>query len=177
MAQFIPLIILAVGAVVKAVGTVQEANAASESHKYNAKMDIASAVAENQQASAREESIRRQAAQFKGEQRAAFAQSGTGAGGSAADIMEASAARAELDAMTTRYEGNLRAWGFKASAEQERFQAQAVKRAGRMQAIGGLLSSAGSYGAMGGKMPWGGGGTPASSGAAANTAAWRAGVG
>jgi hypothetical protein len=52
--------------------------------------------------------MRRESDQLLGAQRAAIAESGTGAGGSNGLIMAQDAALAELDGLTERYEGRLK---------------------------------------------------------------------
>ena len=135
---FLPYIIGAVGAV---AGSQSEAAAL----KHNAKLGDMQAVQAGNVAAAREEVVRREADQVLGSQAAAYAQSGGGMGGSAADVMRQSAVNAELDALTTRYEGELQAWGFRAGADQDRFTAGAVKQAGAFKAAGSLLSGYGNY--------------------------------
>jgi hypothetical protein len=87
-----------------------------------------------------------------GQQRAAIAQAGVGLGGSALDIMEQSADRAELDALTMRYEGDLRSKGLLAAAEGARYEGRVARAAGEnamkgayLSAGASLLSAAGSY--------------------------------
>lgn len=144
----------------QAIGQIQQANAASASYQsqqaaanYNATIMDQNARIERDQANAREEAQRREARQILGAQRAAFSQSGVGLGGSAADVMEQSATNAELDALTMRYEGEMKARGLMASAEAERYQgraaganASAAMRAGYMGAVGSILGGAASYG-------------------------------
>ena len=128
-----------------AIGAIQQGNAARASAEYNAKILEQNAVVERQQASAREEAQRRQSRQVLGQQRAAFAQSGGGMGGSAADVMEQSGIMAELDALTLRYEGDLRARGMEVSASQERFAGKQAQRQGYFAAAGSILAGAGDY--------------------------------
>lgn len=143
--QFLPMIVLAAGTALKTVGQLQAADAQSQTARYNAKMANQQAEVERQQTLAREEAQRRQAAQVLGQQRAAFAQSGGGMGGSAADVMQQSSAMAELDALTIRYEGDLRARGLDAQAEQERFAARTARKQGYFQAAGTILGGVGDY--------------------------------
>lgn len=145
--------------VMSAIGAIQQSNAQAASYKsqqqatdYNAAVMEQNAGIERQQANAREEAQRREARQILGSQRAAFAQAGTGLGGSAADVMEQSATNAELDALTLRYEGDMRARGLMAQAEGEKYQSRAAganaSSAGSMGAfgaVGSILSGVGSY--------------------------------
>ena len=130
---------------VKALGAIQQGNAAKGAANYNAGILEQNAANERQQAGAREDAQRRRAAMVLGTQRAAFAQSGGGMGGSAADVMEQSAINAELDALTLRYEGDLRARGMQAEATSERFAGKQAQRAGYFQAAGSILGGIGDY--------------------------------
>jgi hypothetical protein len=150
---------MAASAAVSAVGAIQQgmaaqaqAQAAQNAANYNATIKRQQAASELQQANAREEQQRRGSRQLLGQQRAALAQAGIGAGGSALDIEEQSADRAELDALTMRYEGDLRAKGLLAAAEGAEYEGRAAIAAGQnamtgayLSAGASLLSAAGSY--------------------------------
>ena len=89
---------------------------------------------------------RRQFAQFAGEQRAAVAQSGVDpSSGSALAIQQQSAEFGELDALTIRYEAQMRALGLLTEAEGYLGQARNVRNAAPLTAAAGLLSAAGQY--------------------------------
>lgn len=133
------------GTAMQAIGAIQQGNAARGAANYNAAMLDQNAATERQQAGAREDAQRRRAAQVLGSQRAAFAQSGGGMGGSAADVMQQSAINAELDALTLRYEGDLRARGMESQAVGERFAGKQAQRQGYMQAVGSILGGVGQY--------------------------------
>src|SRR5688572_1633269 len=79
-----------------------------------------------------EESQRRYAKAFAGEQAAALAQSGTGTGGSNALLIEQDAVNAELDALNIRYRSNLRGMALDSDA-------RAAKRAGKAAIVRGGL--------------------------------------
>jgi hypothetical protein len=129
----------------QAIGAIQQGNAAKDAANYNAGMLDQNATVERQQAGAREDALRRRSAMVLGSQRAAFGQSGGGMGGSAADVMQQSAMNAELDALTTRYEGDLRARGMQAQATGERFAGEQAQRQGYFNAVGSILGGAGNY--------------------------------
>lgn len=147
------------GTVVQALGEKQAADAQAaqirsqqQAAMYNSSLAQQNARVERQQAGAREEAQRRRAGQVLGEQRAAFAQAGTGMGGSAADVMAQSLINAELDALTLRYEGEMRARGQEITATQEMAEAAALdvaaantKKQGRMRALGTILGGTGRY--------------------------------
>lgn len=141
--------LLTTGTAVSAVGGIQQAQAAKGAAGYNAALLEQNAVAERQQAAAREEAKRRETSMILGKQAAAFAQSGGGLGGSAADVMRQSSINAELDALTLRYEGDLRARGMEANAAQERYAGGSAATAGYLGAAGSILSGAARYGEYG----------------------------
>lgn len=150
---------LAASAAVSAVGAIQQgmaaqaqAKSAQDAANYNATIKRQQAASELQQSNAREEQQRRGTRQVLGQQRAALAQAGIGLGGSALDIEEQSADRAELDALTMRYEGDLRAKGLLAAAEGAEYEGRAAISAGKnamtgayLSAGASLLSAAGTY--------------------------------
>jgi hypothetical protein len=159
MADPVTIAIVA-SAAVSAVGAIQQGAAAAaqgrsqqQAQQYNAVVKQQNAELARQQAGAREEQQRRGARQILGQQRAALAQAGIGMTGSALDIEEQSAVRAEMDALTIAYEGELQAKGLLASAQQDLFQGEAALAAGRnaqtasyISAGASLLSGAASYG-------------------------------
>lgn len=129
----------------QAVGAIQQGRQANAAAKHNAGLMEQNARQVRLEAAAREDAQRRQARQLAGTQRASIAQSGTGFSGSAADIMEQSATMAELDALTTRYEGETRAQGLLAQAEQTRWEGNQARKASYLQAGTSLLSSYADY--------------------------------
>ena len=133
--------------VVKAVGAIQSGAAAQDAANFNAAILNQNATVARQQADAQEEAQRRKSRQVLGQQRAAFAQAGTGLDGSAADVMEQSATMAELDALTMRYEGDLQARGLGNQAKAAKFEGKMAKRNSYFQAAGTLLSGSADYGA------------------------------
>lgn len=146
---------------VTAVGAIQQGMAASAqgaaqqgAMQYNSVVKQQNAELAVQQAGAREVQQRRNARQLLAQQRAALAQAGIGVGfGSALDVEEQSAIRAEMDALNIRYEGELQARGLLAAAQQDVFQGDMARSAGRnaqtasyISAGASLLSGAAQYG-------------------------------
>jgi hypothetical protein len=138
----------------KQAGDAQAAQLRSQQQAatYNAAIAAQNARMERQQAGAREEAQRRQAGQVLGAQRAAFAQAGVGMGGTAADVMAQSLVNAELDALTLRYEGEMRARGMEIESTQAMSEAAALgaaasgaRRQGLMRAGGTVLGGIGRY--------------------------------
>jgi hypothetical protein len=143
----------AVSAIQQGQAAAAQADAQQQSQKYNAIVKQQNAALARQQAGAREEQQRRGARQLLGQQRAALAQAGIGTGGSALDIEEQSAVRAELDALTIAYEGELQAKGLLASAQQDIYQGEVAAAAGEnaktasyISAGASILQGAASYG-------------------------------
>lgn len=134
-----PITILTIASsAMQAVGAIQQGNAAmaqaraqQNAANYNAQVKTNQATIERQQANAREEQQRRQARGLLGKQRAALTQAGIGLGGSVLDLEEQSAIRAELDALTIRYEGDIKSKGLLASAEQDRYEGEVALVAGK----------------------------------------------
>lgn len=125
-------IALVASAATAAVGAVAEGQAQKEAYKsqananeYNAKVSDMNAQIARNNSSVREEAMRRKARQVLGQQRGAIAQAGIDFSGSALDVMQQSTTMAELDALNTRYEGDLQARGLLATAVGERYQAAA----------------------------------------------------
>jgi len=129
----------------QAWGNIQQGKDAQKAHDFNAAMLRQGAEVENQQGGAREEAQRRKAREVLGSQAAAFAQAGTGTGGSSADIMKQSATNAELDAMMISYESGLKATGMKNQAESEIYAGKVAKRAGYFGAVNSVLGGASNY--------------------------------
>lgn len=103
---------VAVGsAVIGGVNASRQAKAASQADTYNALVTKQKADAARSTANAREDQQRREARFMAGQRRAAIAQSGTGLGGSNADIDRQSEIMAELDALNIRYEGATQSTG------------------------------------------------------------------
>jgi hypothetical protein len=147
------------------IGAISDANSKSDAYEsqaawnqYNATIDRQNADAALQQSASEQARQNRRARQVMGEQRAATAQSGTGFGGSNADILDQSATLAELDMLNIAYEGQMRARGHNIQAQGEEFSAgvnkanaKKAKNAGYMNAGRSLLTGFSSgYGKSGG---------------------------
>jgi hypothetical protein len=87
-----------------------QAKQGEATNESNASQSIANMQAVEAQASAQEEAVRQANAQYLGKQRAAMADSGTGSLGSGSnyDVGVQSAYAAEIDALNTRYQGELK---------------------------------------------------------------------
>lgn len=88
--------------------------------------------------------IRRQGGQVLAGQSAAFADNGTGSGGSNALIQRSTAIDTEMDAATADYNGRMQMAELQNQAAAQRAQAKA-QRPGLVSLLGGITSAAGSY--------------------------------
>lgn len=131
-----------VSAAVGAVGAIQQGQQARVTADYNAKQEEVSADVARRNAAAREDAQRREARKFLGRQRAAIAESGTGFGGSATDIMIESAMDAELDALNIRYQGDLEARGLTEQAKLTRLEGKQRQANYGLQAVSSVLNGA-----------------------------------
>jgi len=158
------------------IGAISDANSKSDAYEsqaawnqYNATIQRQNADASLQQSASEQARQNRRARQVMGEQRAATAQSGTGFGGSNADLLDQSATLAELDMLNIAYEGQMRARGHEIQAQGEDYSAgvnkgnaKRAKRAGIFNAGRSLLTGfssgygGGSSGGGGGFYPYGG---------------------
>jgi hypothetical protein len=81
-----------------------------------------------------------------GSQRAALAASGVDVNsGTASEIQEDTARQGELDALTIRLNAAREAWGYKVQAGDSRARGAYARAEGNMQALGTIVSAAGSY--------------------------------
>lgn len=153
-------VIAAVGALAQASQESGMAEAEAKVEEYHANVKEMNARSVAQQASAEEERVRREARQVLGQQRAAIAQSGTGFGGSNADIMRQDMALAELDALNVQYAGDIERRGLLQEAEGHRYTARTLKSKAksirRTRWLTAASSAAQAYGGSGGS--FGGGG-------------------
>lgn len=139
MVWAIPYAVAAAGAVYQARG--QAANA-----KYAAAIDDQNAKLARQQASAAEELQRRQGAQVMGNVRASAVESGFDPNaGTLLNIQTKTAGEIELDALTTRYRGELEGLGLTQSAAANRANARTATTQGYLNAAGTLAQGAAKY--------------------------------
>lgn len=133
------LILGATATTFQVVGTLQSARASENAANYNA------AVARNNAASARDQAdadARRQ--RILGEKalggiRAAAGASGITMEGSPLDVLGESAANAELDVLSIKYKGELRAMGHESDATLDAAKASNTRTTGYLAAAGTLL--------------------------------------
>jgi len=149
---------LAASAAVGAAGAISSSRAQAASYKsqeqaakYNAEVNMGNATAAETAASANELAQRRLNDQRMGAMRAQAAESG-GFGGTNAEVLSQSATNMELDALNTRYRGQMQARGLLAQANLDEYQSQVAEmnrgssiRAGYIGAASSALGAASNY--------------------------------
>ncbi len=130
------------------MGAISDANSKSQAYEsqaewnqYNAAIQRQNAGAALQQSASEQARQNRQARRVMGEQRAAAAQSGTGFGGSNADLLDQSATLAELDMLNIAYEGQMRARGYEIQAQGEDYSRKVNRRNAGNAKTAGIFSA------------------------------------
>jgi hypothetical protein len=138
---------IAASTAVGTIGSIYAGGQAAAAAEGQANIAAQNAKTAQMQASAREEMQRRSSALQLGEQRAGAAQSGfDSSSGSFGDLQGDSAGNAELDALTTRYSGQLQSLSLQNEAAGLRRQASTSRTQGYLNAFGTLASGAARYG-------------------------------
>ncbi len=132
-----------VGGIASAVGSINQANAATAAARFNSK--IANQNADLAIARSKEEERRHRILARKrlGSIRAGFGASGVTLEGSPLDVLEESAAAAELDSLTIRNQGLVDQFGFLATSKLQDFKGAAARRTGAFRTAGILISAGG----------------------------------
>lgn len=132
-------------AALSAAGALSQAASARSAAKYNAAVADRNATVSRQQAAVNEQAQRQEAYRAMGRIRAGYGDAGVTRAGSALDVLEDSAANAELDALNIRYKGELAALGYRDEAGLQRSRASSAMTGGVFKAGSALLSGAGTY--------------------------------
>lgn len=127
-----PVTMLAAATVVTAGSQAVGAVSGYRAEKYNAKFAQSNAAAALAQAAEEAARVRRAGARRIGTMKAGFGAGNIAISGSAEAVLVDQARQTELDALTTKYQGDLQ-------ARQWAMQATAAKRRGRNDLIGGIL--------------------------------------
>jgi hypothetical protein len=128
-----------------AIGSIQQGFAAKQQAEYNAAVSEQNAAAARAQAALDESTSRKKSDMVLGQIRARAAANTGDVGGSALDVLADSAAEAELEALTLRYAGEVK-------ARQQESEARLQKKRGASALIEGFIGAgtklltAGSYG-------------------------------
>jgi hypothetical protein len=148
------------GAALAISSTLQSGKRQRRLHDHNALLEERDAVIARQQALADAGTSRRDASRKIGAMRAAYGASGIVSNdGSAMDVLESSAAEAELDALTIIYKGELRAMGHEDTAYLERERGQNAVKESRDKAMVMLFQSGSQMYSQMSKGPTSGGGS------------------
>ena len=136
-----------------AVGAIHQAQAEASAANYNSA--VANQNAEQAIAQAAEEERRTRVIARKqiGAARAAYGASGVSLEGSPLDVLGEMAATAEMDALTVRHAGRVRAAGYMNEARLDKFRAKTARTGAYFGASGALLgggAKAASYSGGGG---------------------------
>jgi hypothetical protein len=138
-----PIALMAAGSVLGAVGAIRQGNAeyaAGEAAASNAENNASITRA---QATEQERRARVIAAKHMGSIRVAAATSGGGLEGSALDVLQESAATAELDALSVRHQGLVKATAYQNEASYSRWRGRNARTSGYLSAASSLLAGGG----------------------------------
>lgn len=163
MVQAIPMVIMAVGAAVSAVGAIKQGRAASAAAKYNSQVAEQNAAASRQAAAVDEARQRQLNFRNLGQMRANAAATGISMD-SFADVFQASAEQAELDAQLIKYDGEMRARGYSIDSDLETARGKSARSQAGLTAAATLIQAAGSIGQSVANMPGKPGGSGGGSG-------------
>lgn len=142
MAWVVPFIPYIAGA----AATVYAAQQQKEASDEQAALLESNAKTTRLQSNAAEEAQRRQARIIMGEVRANAADTGfSPGGGSLLNLQTQTAGELELDALTTRYRGELSAIGLNADASMARNNGRRAQTSGYLNAFGTLMSGGSRY--------------------------------
>jgi len=129
-------------------GALSQGQQASKAGEYNAAIARNNAIASQQQAAANAAAQQRKARLQMGSMRAAYGASGVSIEGSPLDVLEASAATAELDRQNILYGGALRTQGYESTAGLEMMRGSSSETGSYLSAGSSLLSGAVKAGAF-----------------------------
>lgn len=134
----------ALGGALGGYGKYAEGEAAFEAERMNAQMARENAVRARRQAADEEQRFRIQTTKQIGDIRSSYGASGVvSSQGSALDVLQESAAAAELDALNIRHAGEMQAWEFNREAQISEMRGRAARSSGRIGAASGILGTAG----------------------------------
>ena len=136
------------GTAMAVIGALNQGQQAKSAANYNATVATNNAVASRQQAAANAEAQARKARLQMGAMRAGYGASGITMEGSAMDVLEQSAATAELDRQNILYGGELKAGGYQSTAGLELMRGEHAETSSYFNAGSSLLSGAAKMGAF-----------------------------
>ncbi len=131
------------GGAVNAKAAIMEGQAAAAAAEYNEKQALDNANLSRLQSAEDVRRLRVMARKQIGSARAASGASGVALDGSALDVLEESAANAELDALTLKHQGDVKAYGFESDARLERFRKRSALEMATVKSAAALLGAGG----------------------------------
>lgn len=137
------LALSAASGAMKGYADVAGAGSSAGALEVNAERSRQNAILAQQEANVAEEQQRFYSKQVLGQMRANVGASGIAMDGSALDVLEQSATRAELDALNIRYKGKVQALGYQQDAQFDDMRATNTRAAGKLQASADLIGSFG----------------------------------
>ena len=140
--------IQAVGTAFSVIGALNQGRQANDAAQYNAAVANNNAIAARQQAEANAAAQQRKARLQIGSMRASYGASGVGLEGSPLDVIEQSAAMAELDRQNILYGGQLKSQGYQATAGLELMRGEAAVTGSYFNAGSALLTGMGKAGSF-----------------------------
>lgn len=136
---FIPALI---GGIVSVVGSIKEGQAKAEQATFEQQQANQNAILARQQASEEERRFRMSAGREQGQQRADVGASGVTTEGSIGDVLEQNARNMELDALTIRHQGEIKAQGYQNEATAAGMRKSNAQTGAVLSAAGTLFGTA-----------------------------------
>lgn len=133
------MVIGAIAAGVGAVGAISGGNRAKRAANARAKQARYQAAYTRDQTAAAMIRQNKESRRVLGAMRAAYGAAGVTVEGSPLDVLAESAANAELDRLTIKYSGELKAKGFDTDAKMSEAEASAIGSASMFKAAGAIL--------------------------------------
>lgn len=139
-----------IGTALSVMGALNQGQQAKQASEYNAAVANNNAIAARQQAEANAAAQQRKARLQIGSMRAGYGASGVGLEGSPMDVLEQSAAMAELDRQNILYGGQLKSQGYQATAGLELMRGENAVTGSYLNAGSSLLTGLGKAGSFSG---------------------------
>lgn len=135
------------GGIMQGMGAKQGADYQAGLSDFNSRQSMMDAQIARQNSEAQARALRKSGRQLTGKQRVGYAKSGLRLEGTPLEVMAESIENIELDAISTKQQGEFEARQHEVQAEMSSEQAGAQRRAGTLGMISGVLG--GATGAMG----------------------------
>ena len=147
-----PMIIGGVSSIAGMAGAQVESAQKQQASNYNAAMKMQQAEGAVAQANEDARRVRVQGKQALGGIKAAVGASGIQMDASALDVLETSASNNELDALTVKHSGEMKAWAYKAGAKLDLLESENTRVKGNLASanylLQGISSGVENYGKM-----------------------------